>query len=103
MTDLTKITTPFGLLDKETQEALRAHGGPYEGLVGFDKAEWWEVLSPAWGANSTYRVKPQPPKPRECVIGFHGNGGRVFLKSVEYAEEYGWTLGKDAFLFREVL
>jgi hypothetical protein len=26
MTDLTKITTPFGLLDPETKEALRAHG-----------------------------------------------------------------------------
>ena len=27
--DLTTLTTPFGLLDRETQEALKAHGGPY--------------------------------------------------------------------------
>lgn len=34
MIDLTKLTTPFGLLDevhgKGTQAALKAHGGPYE-------------------------------------------------------------------------
>ena len=30
MTDLTDLKTPFGLLDRETQEALKAHGGPYE-------------------------------------------------------------------------
>jgi len=27
MTDLTAIKTPFGLLDRETQEALKAHAG----------------------------------------------------------------------------
>lgn len=32
--DLTAITTPFGLLDEATQEALRAHGGPYEWFDG---------------------------------------------------------------------
>ena len=60
MTDLTKITTPFGLLDAETQEALRAHGGPYEWWRGA-----WEDVEPMWGKTTTYRVKPQPPKPRE--------------------------------------
>ena len=29
MTDLTKLTTPLGLLDDETRERLKAHGGPY--------------------------------------------------------------------------
>ena len=29
MTDLRKLTTPLGLLDDETRERLKAHGGPY--------------------------------------------------------------------------
>jgi hypothetical protein len=64
MTDLTKITTPFGLLNKETQDALIAHGGPYEYWASI--GEWSDVrLNPAWGVATTYRVKPLPPKPRE--------------------------------------
>lgn len=64
MADLTAITTPFGLLDKETQDALRAHGGPYEayGVGG------WMQTNPAWHPERTYRVEPQPPKPREWWI-----------------------------------
>lgn len=54
--DLTAITTPFGLLDEATQEALRAHGGPYE---MWDGAEWDEGI-PAWYGDCTYRVKPDP-------------------------------------------
>ena len=60
--DLTKINVPFGLLDAETQEALRAHGGPYECWF---VEEWVEVDPPAWDYIRVYRVKPQPPKPRE--------------------------------------
>lgn len=65
MTDLTKITTPFGLLDAETQEALRAHGGPYECWF---VEEWEELECPGWDWMRVYRVKPQPPKPREWWI-----------------------------------
>lgn len=63
--DLTKITTPFGLLDAETQEALRAHGGPYERFIG--SGEWREEYA-QWISTHTYRVKPQPPKPREWWV-----------------------------------
>ena len=62
MTDLTAITTPFGLLDRETQEALKAHGGPYQDLADDG---WQHVSRPSWGFTRTYRVKPAPPKPRE--------------------------------------
>lgn len=66
MTDLTAITTPFGLLDRETQEALKAHGGPWE---FFDNSGSWDELdAPAWQKNFTYRVKSAPPKPREFWI-----------------------------------
>jgi hypothetical protein len=63
MQDLTKITTPFGLLDEETQKALRGNNGPlecYEDDVGL----WLEVDRPHWFAGKVYRVKPQPHKPQ---------------------------------------
>ena len=56
--DLTKIREPFGLLDDETQAALKAHGGPYEMF----SARGWAEVTPAWTKNLTYRAKPQPPR-----------------------------------------
>ena len=61
--DLTAITTPFGLLDEATQEALRAHGGPYEWWNGevwnyAEKACAFSSASPAFA----YRVKPEPKR-----------------------------------------
>ena len=95
MTDLTAITTPFGLLDEATREALKAHGGPYE---------WWHSVSwrdfgdetPGWLGNVVYRVKPQPPKPREwwltggcawdtldeAMRALNGNGVPVLVREV---------------------
>lgn len=61
--DLTKVNVPFGLLDRETQEALKAHGGPWETYNGADG--WDEISWPQWVDLTTYRVKPAPPKPRE--------------------------------------
>lgn len=57
MQDLTKITTPFGLLDAETQEAMLAHGGPYE-MFG---PNGWRRCVPDMKEFPcvTYRVKPQ--------------------------------------------
>ena len=67
MTDLTKITTPFGLLDEATQNALLAHGGPYE--VWSHGARWVETAVPPKAADAfVWRVKPQPPKPREFWV-----------------------------------
>jgi hypothetical protein len=63
---LTAITTPFGLLDAETQEALRAHGGPWEYWSGH---RWMAPDErPGWFPELAYRVKPSPPKPREWWI-----------------------------------
>lgn len=61
--DLTTITTPFGLLDAETQAALKAHGGPWE---YFGTGGWSQAGHPhQWHDGYAYRVKPAPPKPRE--------------------------------------
>ncbi len=63
--DLTKITTPFGLLDEATQKALRECGGPWE---IYSSPEGWTGCDPSWGRMYAYRLKPQPPKPREWWV-----------------------------------
>ena len=71
MTDLTKITTPFGLLDAETQGAMKAHGGPYE----FWSGEGWnytDYCNNDWAI--AHRVKPTPPKPREWWLRLDARG-----------------------------
>lgn len=65
MIDLTKITTSFGLLDKETQKALREHGGPYQ---RFGNEGWKDLNVLQWWKDIVYRVKPAPPKPREIWV-----------------------------------
>ena len=55
--DLTSIEKPFGLLPPDVQEALKAHGGPYETFGGRD---WRHVEVPKWVMNQVYRVKPKP-------------------------------------------
>lgn len=78
--DLTAITTPFGLLDAETREALRHHGGPYEYYNGDD----WVVTSDCDDVDRmAHRVKPKPPAPVvgevvaewNTAYGFAGNDG----------------------------
>lgn len=71
MIDLTRITTPFGLLDPETQEALKAHGGPYEFWNFYGRWQSTERCA-LWQATTVYRVKAAPPKPREWwAVGKH--------------------------------
>ncbi len=69
MTDLTAITTPFGLLDDATREALRRHGGPYEWYL---RGGWRTPDETAFRDDIAYRVKPSPPKPREWHINPDG-------------------------------
>jgi hypothetical protein len=64
--DLTKITSAFGLLDAETQAALKANGGPLELYMG--AKGWDEVYLPTWTYTSIYRVKPSPPKPNQLWV-----------------------------------
>ncbi|MDD9727200.1 hypothetical protein PVV74_17200 [Roseovarius sp. SK2] len=68
--DLTAITTPFGLLDEETQAALKEHGGPYEFFHG--DACWLSVAgSPLWVGATTYRAKPAPKVETVTVERFY--------------------------------
>ena len=94
--DLTTITSPFGLLDRETQEALMAHGGPYERWIG----DIWAKMTPTfkWQGENTYRVKPAPPKPREWWV----SGGNCIWDT--YAEAYNaCDRGEKPIHVREVL
>jgi hypothetical protein len=65
--DLTAIKNPFGLLDRETQEALKAHGGPYEVFTQFGWG-FWGGGTPCWPEERAIRVKPAPPKPRNVWV-----------------------------------
>ncbi len=57
--DLTKITSSFGLLDAETQKALKEYKGTIE---YFDGEDWVDCRSAGiHGKYKTYRVKPPEP------------------------------------------
>ena len=83
MTDLTKITTPYGLLDEATQKALREHA-----LCGkievFAENGWQTCRAPfhSWSMMVVRRLKPQPPKPREWWV----SGGNCLWNTREEAE-----------------
>lgn len=106
--DLTKITTPFGLLDEATQEALMAHGGPYQvwgGISGWNDCERSLKRDP-WRNSFVYRVKPAPPKPREWwAVGLHLHNSEAdaqrFLAELN-AEYAGMDFGQ-VIRVREVL
>ena len=61
MTDLTKITTPFGLLDEETQQALRDYD-QQNGILQYFTPSGWVDRKPRsdFMAALAYRAKPKP-------------------------------------------
>jgi hypothetical protein len=91
MTDLTKIEKPFGLLDKETQDALWEHKGIIERFIG---TSWVDKEGGLFYGTFTYRAKaaklPEwpaglPPKWQwiamdECgdIYAFQEGPGRQF-------------------------
>ena len=57
--DLTQIACPFGMLDDDTQERLKACGRvEFYSISG----EWIYLQKPTWESNITYRAKPQPKR-----------------------------------------
>ena len=73
--DLTAITTPFGLLDAATQDALRAHGGPYEAFVAH--GGWFTCLPEFAYPDRVIRVKPTPKRETVRVQKFVDEWGNV--------------------------
>lgn len=68
MTDLTKIDTPFGLLDKATQDALRCAEGEFEIYT----TGGWACLNwkPTWSSTVAYRQKPEPVRVVRCLAHY---------------------------------
>jgi hypothetical protein len=60
MTDLTKITTPFGLLDETTQEALWRHHKESRKIEYYDGKVWQEINPPSFSPIYAYRAAPLP-------------------------------------------
>ncbi len=54
--DLTKITTPFGLLDEETQKAL-LKASKTKCIQTFGNDGWRDVKNPYFSAAYAYRVR----------------------------------------------
>lgn len=98
--DLTKIDKPLGLLDEATLKALKAHGGPYE---AFATGGIWKPCEPNWCVYMTYRVRPQPPKPREFWINVYGISSLFLHKSREAADDIVMNGRIECIHVREVL
>lgn len=119
MQDLTKINVPFGLLDKETQERLKAHGGPYEFYTKGDNWESFNNLEPSWHECYVYRVKSQPepkaPEKPEVLAGswwIDGKGDCIEILYVHgntvFYRDHGYKINHlrdsyDMFTVSEVL
>tara|TARA_R110000744_G_scaffold319880_1_gene426128 strand:+ start:520 stop:816 length:297 start_codon:yes stop_codon:yes gene_type:complete len=76
MTDLTKIEKPFGLLDKDTQDALEA---AFEAGVKIEQynGSWGSIdTTPQWFRTVTYRAKPEPV--RVVLYKTYRTDGRYF-------------------------
>ena len=87
--DLTAITTPFGLLDEATQEALRAHGGPYEYWY---EGEWHDSEQPLSLSCWAWRVKSDPITETETMKITNANGMPMAYATVTTRNgEPDWT------------
>ena len=92
--DLTKLETPFGLLPKPVQEALRAwpHGWEYYGTV-MNPHGWANVGNPIWNNVTTYRAKPAPAETRvKCIRASFADSDLVHLYETQ---EYGTCIKRD--------
>lgn len=62
MEDLYMIEKPFGLLDKETQDALRDNPDELEYFTGYDWVPWPDNIT--FQEHWAYRLKAKPPVPK---------------------------------------
>lgn len=90
---------------------LLAHheGKPIECILPSNPCDVWDAVDrPGWVGDFAYRVKPEPPQPREFWIG--NDKSRVrgsrncnpIFNSIEAARSAGWLLPDDLIHVREV-
>jgi len=77
MMDLTKIDKPFGLLDAETQRALRDWPHGWELYAG--RPDWAHVMGPQWDNSNTYRARPAPVLTKPSIDWSHVADGWNWL------------------------
>ena len=58
--NLSQITTPYGLLDEGTKDALVAAWESKCSIESFDGEKWFTISFPAWQSISVYRAKAEP-------------------------------------------
>jgi len=104
MTDLTKITTPFGLLDEATQKALGEHA--LSGKIEVFAENGWQtccVPFNSWSMIVVRRLKPQPPKPREWFAVQIGKLHVGMWDDIEHAKRAADRPDAEIIHVREVL
>jgi hypothetical protein len=88
MTDLTKINTPFGQLDRKTKGALllAAHEGAEIEFFNDGCGIWTNVGAPVWVTEFVYRVKPisLTPDIRDEVI-------RRLIEALNWVDTVPWA------------
>lgn len=108
-TDLTRITTPFGLLNEKIQSALKSYykaGGEIEYYVGH---MWNHTTDPRWSASTTYRASLGPVskdhlKNKIIFLVSKLQEAKTIVRSIE--DEIVDTLGEvgdDEAVIREIL
>ena len=63
--DLLENRIPFGLLDPDVQERMKAWEHGWEWWSG--GRAWSNRAKPAWGSESVYRAKPAPVEPERVT------------------------------------
>lgn len=79
--DLTAITTAFGLLPPETQQALRDHVGPVE---FYEHPNWRVKIAPVWAGAYIYRVKTKPKRDTVTIYGAPDLGAQWVYTQCEH-------------------
>jgi hypothetical protein len=104
MTDLTKIEKPFGLLDKETQDALWEHKGIIERFIG---TSWVDKEGGLFYGTFTYRAKAAKPaklpewpaglRPEWKWIAMDGDGGVCVHQDKPEKTRGMWSSNKNQY------
>ena len=91
------------MLDKITQDALRAHGGPYEFF--HRNGDWKDVswFGPSWCEGIVYRAKFQRQKPREFWLVFDEDESPFSIRKEEADARRFVEDGRFIIHVREVL
>jgi hypothetical protein len=68
------------------------------------EGDWGDITEPAFDARlGQYRVKPEPPKPKEIYVNEYASGLRCSYDSEQRATQMASNPTRKAVLYREVI